>query len=78
MSLGGNCVQNWEDMKHVFLKMYQDYCSVNEDIFEMTQREEESLEEHMERFQCNLQISKQRKLGKDTLETLILKGIQDE
>ena len=20
MSLGGNCIQNWEDMKHVFLK----------------------------------------------------------
>ena len=30
-------VQTWEDMKHVFLKRYQDYCKVNEDIFEMTQ-----------------------------------------
>ena len=45
MSLGGNCIQTWEDMKHVFLKRYQDYCRVNEDIFEMTQGEEESLEE---------------------------------
>ena len=22
MSLGGNCIQTWEDMKHVFLKRY--------------------------------------------------------
>ena len=32
----------------------------------------------MECFQYNLQISKQRKLGEETLKTLLLKGIQDE
>ena len=48
MSLGGNCIQTWEDMKHVFLKRYQDYCRVNEDIFEMTQGEEESMEKYIE------------------------------
>ena len=78
MSLGGNCIQTWEDMKHVFLKRYQYYCRVNEDIFEMTQGEEESLEEYIERFQYNLQRSKQRNLGKEILKTLLLKGIQDE
>ena len=41
MSLSGNCIQTWEDMKHVFLKKYQYYCRVNEDIFKMTQGEEE-------------------------------------
>ena len=46
---------NWEDMKHVFLKRYQDYCRVNEDIFGMTQTEEENLEDYVERFQYNLQ-----------------------
>ena len=78
MSLGGNCIQTWEDMKHVFLKRYQDYCRVNEDIFKMRQGEEESLEEYIERFQYNLQRSKQRKLGKEILKTFLLKGIQDE
>ena len=78
MSLSGNCVQTWEDMKHVFLKRYQDYCRVNEDIFEMTQGEEESLEEYIERFQYNLQRSKQRNLGKEILKTLLLKRIQAE
>ena len=65
-------------MKHVFLKRYQDYCKVNEDIFKMTQGEEESLEEYIEIFQYNLQRSKQRKLGKETLKRLLLKGIQVE
>ena len=32
----------------------------------------------MERFQYNLQRSKQRKLRKETLKTLLLKGIQAE
>ena len=64
MSLDGNCIQTWEDMKHVFLERYQDYCKVNEDIFKMTQGEQESLEEYVERFQYNLQRSKQRELGK--------------
>ena len=78
MNLGENCIQTWEDMKYVFLKRYQDYCKVNEDIFEMKQGEEESMEEYMEFFQYNLQRSKQRKLGKETLKTILLKGIQDE
>ena len=78
MILGGNCIQTWEDMKYVFLKRYQYYCRVNEDIFGMAQAEEENLEDYVEHFQYNLQRSKQRKLGKETLKTLLLKGIQDE
>jgi chromatin segregation and condensation protein Rec8/ScpA/Scc1 (kleisin family) len=65
-------------MKHVFLKRYQDHCRVSEDIFGMTQGEEESLEDYVEHFQYNLQRSKQRQLGKETLKTLLLKGIQDK
>ena len=65
-------------MKHVLLKRYQDYCRVNEDIFEITQAKEESLEYYMECFQYNLQRSKQRKLGKEILKTLLLKGIYAE
>jgi len=26
ISLGGNCIQTWEDMKNVFLEKYQNYC----------------------------------------------------
>ena len=33
MSLGGNCIQTRKNMKHMFLKRYQDYFRVNENIF---------------------------------------------
>jgi hypothetical protein len=36
------------------------------------------LEEYAKRFQYNLQRSKQKQLGKETLKTLLLKGIHDE
>ena len=58
MSVGENCIQTWEDMKNMFLKMYQDYCKVDEDIFDMIQGEDESLEDYVDRFQYNLQKSK--------------------
>ena len=78
MILGGNCIQTWEDMKHMFLKRYQDYYRVNEDIFKRTQVEEETLKNYVERFQYNLQRSKIRESGKDTLKKNLLKGIKNE
>lgn len=78
MSLGGNCIQTCEDMKNVFLEKYQDYCHAGEDIFGITQGENESLEDYVERFRYNLQKSKHKNLGKETLKTLLLKGIKDE
>ena len=65
-------------MKHMFLKRYQYYCRVNEDIFEITRGEEETLENYVERFQYNLQRSKLRQSGKDTLKKCLLKGIRNE
>ena len=78
MSLGGNCIQTWENMKNIFLKKHQDYCKSNEDIFGMIQGEDESLEDYVERFQYNLQKSKHKHLEKEILKTLLLKGIKDE
>ena len=74
MSLGGNCIQNWEDMKHMFLKRYQEYYRVNEDIFEITQGEEETLENYVKLFQYNLQRSKLRQSGKNTLKNFYSKA----
>ena len=64
MSLGGNCIQTWEDMKNIFLKKYQDYCKANEYIFDMIQGEDESLEDYVDRFYYNLQKSKHKHLEK--------------
>ena len=78
MSLGGNCIQTWEDMKNVFLEKYHEYCQTGEYIFGIKQRENEILEDYVERFRYNLQISKHKNLVKQTLKTLLLKGIKDE
>lgn len=67
---------NMEDMKNIFLKKYQDYCKANEDIFNMIQREDESLEDYVNQFHYNLQKSKYKHLDKEILKTL-LKGIKD-
>ena len=46
MSLGGEIVAPWEQMKHVFLGKYQEYCrnkDNKEELFKMMQKDEESL-----------------------------------
>ena len=78
MSLGGNCIQTWEDIENVYLEKYQDYCQAGEDIFGITPGENESLEDYVKRFRYNLQKSKHKNLVKETLKTLLLKGIKDE
>jgi hypothetical protein len=57
MGLGGNYIQNWEGMRQAFLKKYQDYFQARDlrgEIFKMAQKEEESLEDYVERFQYNI------------------------
>lgn len=44
----------------------------------MTQQEDESLEEYLERFAYNLQKSKQHSLNQETIGTIFLKGVRDE
>ena len=41
----------------------------------MSQQEDESLEEYLERFLYNLQKSKQHSSNPDTIRTIFLKGI---
>ena len=56
-------------MKQAFLQKYQDYCSdkdIREEIFKMSQQENESLEGYVERLQYNLQISRHNKLDSET------------
>jgi hypothetical protein len=55
-----------------FLIKYQDYCKareLREEIFKMKQKEEESLEDYLEKFLYNRQRSKQHKLEPETIRT---------
>ena len=81
MGLGVNTILYWIDMKKIFLKKYQPYCRTRDskdDIFRMTQHEEENLEDYLERFLYNLQKSKQSSLNSDTIRTIFLKGVRDD
>jgi hypothetical protein len=64
-----------------FSKKYQAYCkgkNLREDIFEMSQRDDESLEDYLEIFLYNIHISKHRKLYMDIVKTIFLRGIKYE
>jgi hypothetical protein len=49
-----------------------------EDIFKMSQSEDESLEEYLETFLYNVQKTKQTNLPLDVIHTIFLKGILDK
>lgn len=60
MGSGGGNINSWDQMKQTFLTKYQDYFQSQEleiEIFKTTFKEYENLEEYIERFQYNLQIS---------------------
>ena len=47
IELTTNSISTWDDMMKVFLKKYQDCCKTREDIFGMTRKEEESVEDFL-------------------------------
>ena len=57
MSLGGETITTWEQMKQVFLGKYQEYCRTKdkrEELFKMMQEDEESLEDFVEILMYNV------------------------
>ena len=77
MSLGTNSIRSWNDMQKIFLEKYKDH-DIKEEIFRMNQREDESLEDLIERFMYNVKRGKLHHLGSNTLKTLLLRTISDE
>jgi hypothetical protein len=81
MSLGGHVITTWDQMKEKFLAKYQDYCRTREkreELFKMVQKEDENLEDFVERLQYNLQRSEHPDVSKDILKTILLKGVRDD
>lgn len=80
MGLGYASIQTWSDMKETFLSKYQDYFKTRdliEEVFRMTQKEDESLEDYVERFHYNFQRSKHSDLDHDILKTIFIRGMRD-
>ena len=81
MSLGDHSITSWDEMRKIFLRKYQAYCTskdLKDDIFRMSQQEDESLEEYLERFSYNLQKSKYNSLTPEMIRIIFLKGIREE
>jgi hypothetical protein len=54
MSLGRDSITTWNQMKQAILNKYQEYCRARErkeELFKMNQKEEESLEDFVERLE---------------------------
>ena len=67
--------------ENLFLDRYLDYCITTnhkDEVFKMMQREDENLEDLIERFKYNLKRTKMDNLDEDTLKALLLKAIRDE
>lgn len=81
MSLGRDRITNWNQMKQAFLNKYQDYCRArdrNEELFKMSQKEDQSLEYFVERLKYNVQRPGHLDLDPNILKTILLRGIRDE
>ena len=81
MGLGSGTINSWDEMKQSFLTKYKDYCrtkDLKDEIFQMTGKENESLEEYVERFQYNLQRSPYGTLPGEVLKSTPIKGMKDE
>ena len=81
MGLLTQSIRTWNDMKQTFLDRYLDYCmptNHKDEVFKMMQREDENLEDLLERFQYNLKREKMSNLDEETLKALLLKAIRHE
>ena len=81
MGLVTQSIRTWNDMKQAFLDRYLDYCmptNHKDEVFKMMQKEDESLEDLLERFNYNLKREKMNNLDEETLKALLLKPIRDE
>lgn len=81
MGLRGRTINSWDDMKTSFLTRYWDFCKnreLKDEIFKMVAKDNETLEEYVERFHYNLQRSPHTTLPKEVLRAILIKGMKEE
>jgi len=79
MSLGVHSITIWGQMKEAFLGKCKDYClptNRKEEVFKVTQKEDENLEDLVERFFYNVKREEMDNLDEETLKPLLLKAIK--
>jgi len=67
--------------ENYFVDKYKDYCmphNLKDEVFKMMQKEDENLEDFIERFSYNVKSDKMHELDEENLKALLLKSIRDE
>ena len=73
MGLGTHTIKTWDEMKNVFLEKYKDYCmphNLKDEAFKIMQKEDENMEDFVERFKYNLHRSTHSDMDKDILKII--------
>lgn len=82
MALGANAAGTWDEMQALFLDKYKEYCKASssrgDDIFIISQKEEETLEYYVSCFLYTLQNNPQHMLSKDSQKLVFLRGLNDD
>ena len=69
-------------MSNFFLQKYKEYCRgqdmKGDDIFKMSQKEGETLEDYVSIFLFNVQRNTQHNLNEESKKHLFLRGVQQE
>ena len=70
MGLGANAIGTWDEMQTLFLDKYKEYCKASgsrgDDVFKISQKEEETLEDYVSHFLYTLQKNAQHVLFEDS------------
>ena len=81
MGLGTNIVSTWDEMKTLFLDKYKEYYKENDsrgdDIFRISQKEDEILKDYVSHFLYTLQKNPQHVLSKDSKNLFFFRGMND-
>ena len=82
MGLGANAAANWDEMQALFLIKYKEYYKASstrrDDIFRISKKEEETLEDYVSRFLYTLQKNPQHTLSEDSQKLVFLRGVNDD
>ena len=82
MGLGANAAGTWDEMQTLFLVKYKEYCKASgsrgEDIFRISQKDEETLDDYVSRFLYTLQKNPQHVLSEDSQKLIFLRGVNDD
>jgi len=82
MGLGANATTTWHETQALFMEKYKEYWKASskrgDDIFRISHKEEETLEDYVSQFLYTLQKNPQHTLSEDSQKLVFLRGVNDD